>query len=521
MKKQYLVATALASLLLAGPALAQDDQKTARERHENSAAEKVAEGWAAAPVEEREVKTSHSVEVDGQTINYDATAGTLTLRNDEGKPTASIFYVAYTKPRAEGEEERPLTFFFNGGPGSASLWLHMGSFAPVRVPTEGPEITGPPPYDYGPNPYSLIDKTDMVFIDMVGAGYSRMLGDAKGEDFWGVDQDVDAFARAIMRYVTKNDRWNAPKFIFGESYGTTRAGALAYQLQDRGMDLNGVILLSSVLNYGIDQSGYDRFFISMLPSYAATAWYHEKVEDRPEDVADFIQEAREFAQGPYAEVLAKGHFATDEEIEGVAERMSELTGLSEEYIKQSNLRVDLSGFRKELLRDERKTIGRFDSRYMGVDPDASGARPDFDPSSTAISGAYIASLRDHLGTTLGYETPMQYRIGAYGLEGFDWDWTHRPPGSNWPQSTPDVGVDLSAAMRTNPNLKILSLNGYYDMATPFFATEYDLSHLMMEPNRRDDIRFEYYPSGHMIYLNPDAMGELRSDVADFYADAAP
>ncbi|HET6629059.1 MAG TPA: hypothetical protein VFG91_04755 [Woeseiaceae bacterium] len=534
--QDILMAATVMAVLLAGPVAAQDSAqdaaqhdelaKKAKDKHAAKVAREVAESWAEAPVEEQAVTTRHTISAGGNTIDYRARAGTLTIRNKKGKPEASVFYVAYLAGDGEDDEAqdrsgRPLTFFFNGGPGSASLWLHMGSFAPMRVKTGSPVSIGPPPYEFGPNPYNLLGVTDMVFIDMVGAGYSRMLGAAKGEDFWGVDQDVDAFARSIMRYVTKFDRWNSPKLIFGESYGTTRAGALAYQLQERGMALNGVILLSSVLNYGIDQSGFDRYFIAMLPSYSAAAWYHKQVPNRPDKVADFVQEAREFAYGPYAEVLSKGNSASQQEIDRVAARMSDLTGLSEDYIEESDLRVDLSGFRKELLRDERLTIGRFDSRYTGIDPDASGAEPRFDASSTAITGAFVASVRDHLGTTLKYESPLHYRLSARAVEEFDWDWEHTAPGREWPESTPNTAVDLGAAMRTNPYLKVLSLNGYYDMATPFFQTEYDLSHLDIEADRVEDVYLKYYPSGHMIYLNPDALAMMHDDLVDFYEVAAP
>jgi carboxypeptidase C (cathepsin A) len=461
--------------------------------------------------------------VGGRALKYTATAGTLTIRDTTGKPQASIFYTADTLDGVPGSR-RPVTFFYNGGPGSASLWLRMGSFGPMRIQTGSPEYIRPAPFDYGPNPDTLLGTTDLVFIDAPGTGYSRPLGDAKGSDFYGVDQDADAFARAIMRYITKFDRWDSPKFLFGESYGTTRSGALAYQLQDRGVALNGVILLSSIMNYGRRQPGLDRDYLNYLPSYVATAWYHHKMANPPATLEEAVAQARAFAQGPYASALEKGQTISAEERDAVARQMSALTGLSTQFIENANLRVDLSRFRKELLRDQRLTVGRFDSRYTGVDTDAAGDSPDFDASDVAISGAFIGTMQSHLARDLGYRTDMPYRLSASEQDGFKWDWTHRAAGFRYPMNTPNTALDLSAAMRTNPYLKVLSLNGWYDMATPFFGTEYDLGHMMLEPAQQRNLEYRYYPSGHMVYLNPDALHQMRLDVEGFIrgavADAA-
>jgi carboxypeptidase C (cathepsin A) len=297
--------------LAVSPAPAQDrkgggsDKPVAEQAADTMKAE-AADGYALPPVAEREEKSKGAVTVDGRRLGYTATAGTLTIRDTEGKPTASMFYVGYTLDGVKPGTKRPITFFYNGGPGSPSFWLHMGSFAPVRLRTANPEFIKPAPFDFGPNPDTLLDKTDIVFLDTMGAGYSRPLGDTKPSAFYGTDEDADVFAKAIIRYATKYGRWNSPKFIFGESYGTTRSGALAYQLQDRGMALNGVVLLSSIMNYGYRQPGLDQVYINYLPSYAATAWYHNRVPDRPADVATIVAEARTFANGPYAAALAKG-----------------------------------------------------------------------------------------------------------------------------------------------------------------------------------------------------------------------
>jgi len=514
---RFMLAASAAALLFSTSALAQntgasgDKAKSLDAIHSEQMIEQAKSGYADAPVEERTVQTRHSASVGGRTIPYTATAGTLTIRHVTGKPKASIFYTAYTADGAPSAG-RPVMFFYNGGPGSASLWLRMGSFGPMRIQTGNPETIRPAPFNFGANPDTLLGSTDLVFIDAPGTGYSRPLGDAKGSDFYGVDQDADAFSRAIIRYVTKFGRWDSPKFLFGESYGTTRSGALAYQLQDRGVALNGVVLLSSIMNYGRRQPGLDRDYLNYLPSYAATAWYHHKIANPPATVDQAAAQARAFAQGPYAAALEKGQTISPEERHVVAVQMSALTGLSPEFIERANLRVDLSRFRKELLRNERETVGRYDSRYTGVDPDAAGENPDYDASDTAISGAFIGTLNTYLSRDLGYQTNMAYRASASEEEGFKWDWNHKAPGARFPLQSPDTALDLAAAMRQNPYLKVLSLNGWYDMATPFFGTEYDLNHMMLEPAQARNLEFRYYPSGHMVYLNPDALHSMRLDV---------
>lgn len=491
-----------------------EKSKSVEELHSEALSKEAAAAWNGAPVEERTVSSRHSAIIDGRTVPYTATAGTLTIRNAEGKPTASIFYTADTLDGVPGSR-RPVMFFYNGGPGSASLWLRMGSFGPLRVQTTNAQYLQPAPFNLGPNPDTLLGTTDLVFIDAPGTGYSRPLGDSKGSDFYGVDQDADAFARAIMRYVSKNDRWDSPKFLFGESYGTTRSGALAYQLQQRGMALNGVILLSSIMNYGRRQPGLDRDYINYIPSYATTAWYHHKMSNPPATVEQAAAEARVFAEGPYAAALEKGQTISKEEEDNVAQQMSALTGLSPQFIENADLRVDLSEFRKELLRDQRLTVGRYDSRYTGVDPSAAGDAPDFDASDAAISGAFVGTLQSYLATDLGYRTDMPYRLSASEGEGYKWDFNHKAPGVRFTLSEPNTALDLAAAMRTNPYLRVLSLNGWYDMATPFFGTEYDLDHMMLEPAQQKNLEFRYYPSGHMVYLNPDALHLMRMDVQNF------
>jgi carboxypeptidase C (cathepsin A) len=498
-----------------------EDRPESDARAERAKSEKLSDSdIATAPIQEVRKVTHHSVTIGGRTINYTATAGTLTIRDDDGKPTASMFYVAYTT----GDARRPVTFFYNGGPGSSTLWLHMGSLAPVRVRTDSPASTHNAPFDLGPNDQSLLDKSDLVFVDAIGAGFSRPLGDTKLTAFWGTDPDIDAFARGIERYMTVYARWNSPKFIFGESYGTTRSAGLAFRLQQDGAQLNGVILLSSILNYGRRDPGFDQELINYIPSYAATAVYHHRSASQPADLGAYLKEVREWARGPYALALAKGQDLGADERQKVAEQMSAYTGLPVRFLLDSDLRIDLRRFLKEELRDQRRTLGRYDARFTGIDVDAGGEGTEFDPSDTGITGAFVSSFHDYLSRELGYETNLSYRPTYYSI-GLTWNFTHKAPntrGSTFNNTNQaDVAQDLSAAMRENPHLLVYSLNGLYDMATPFFGTEYDLGHMQLDPSLHGNLRFAYYPSGHMVYLNPDALKAMKADLARFYDEAAP
>ena len=469
---------------------------------------------AATPKEQSSV-TAHTLELNGQTIHYTATAGNLVIRDEENKPTGSVFYVAYTKDNAA--KDRPVTFLYNGGPGSSTIWLHMGAFGPVRVETASPKATPPAPYRLVPNQYSLLDKTDLVFIDAMGTGFSKPVGKGQLKDFLGVDEDTHTFNLFIARYITVNHRWNSPKFLIGESYGTTRSAALAYSLEQSGIAVNGVVLISSILNFADHAAGLDNNFIDYLPSYAAIAWYHDKLTNKPADLSAFLEQVRTYARGPYAEALWQGQNLSAADEDAVAQKLSQMTGLSVQYLKESNLRVPPSRFRKELLRDESRTVGRYDARFEGIDIDAAGDVPSYDASDTGITGAFVAAFHDYLANTLDYSSQDAYKTTAYG-PGFHWDWKHEPPNGDR-QQQPDVALDLGAAMRQNPHLKLFSANGYFDLATPFFETEFDISHMELVPALHKNIRFGYYPSGHMIYLNVDALKQLKGDLAQFYADA--
>ncbi len=466
--------------------------------------------------------TEHELALDGQTLRYAATAGNLVIDNDEEKPYGTIFYVAYTLGGVTDPRTRPVTFLYNGGPGSASLWLHMGSVGPVRVVTSSPDATGAAPYQLVPNQYSLLDKTDLVFVDAPGTGFSRPVGKAAIRDFAGTDQDVRAFLKFIERYVSVNHRWNSPKFLFGESYGTTRSAALVDALENDGVAVNGVVLMSTVLNYFHQAPGDDGIFIGNLPSYAAIAWRYEKVPHRGKDLTAFLKEARAFARGPYAEALAQGQNLPPAQVDAMAAKLSGYIGLSEQFIKEANLRVSPVRFRKELLRDQRLILGRYDARFEGTDLDAAGETPGYDPSSTGITGAFVAAFHDYLDRELKYTSKETYYPRGPNIIQI-WDHSHRPPaaggaGPGRPQPLRDAYVagDLADAMRKDPYLKVFSANGLFDLATPFFITEYDLAHMELEPKLRPNIEFAYYPSGHMIYLNVDALKQLKTDLAGFY-----
>jgi carboxypeptidase C (cathepsin A) len=467
--------------------------------------------------------THHEMSLDGRSLKYTATAGTLVIRDEEDKPYGSIFYVAYTLDGAEAKA-RPVSFLYNGGPGSATLWLHMGSFSPVRIMTDSPKPTAGPPFQLVSNQDSLLDKTDLVFIDAPLTGYSRAVGKGQPKDFTGVDQDLHAFDRFIVRYISVNQRWNSPKFLIGESYGTTRSAALADMLGNDGVQLNGVVLISSILNYSIRAGGYDMLYIGNMPSYAAAAWYFNKVQNKPADLAAWVQQAREFASGPYAHALFAGDALPAAELDSVAKEVSRITGLSADYVKEANLRVSPSRFRKEVLRDQRMTLGRYDMRFEGEDLDAAGENPSYDASDTGISGAFIGALHNYLETELNYQSTDEYRPSA-GSNG-QWDWKHRPTsggggpgGGGGEQTQPYVAADLASAIRKNPHLHVFSANGYFDLATPFFITEYDVTHMDLPAELRGNVQFGYYPSGHMIYLNVEALHKLRADLEKFIADA--
>jgi len=511
MRSPLIAALLLASTAAYGQANAPAGDVPTKEA--KAEAEKPDADTVKASVEEDAQPVRRSIPLHGHALAYSVTPGHLTIRNEKGEPTASMFYVAYTAAPARGQR-RPVTFLFNGGPGSSTMWLHMGSFGPMKVDASSPETIPGPPFRYVANPDTLLDITDLVFIDAPTTGLSRTLGKAEPKDFFGVDKDLDAFTRTIERYLTKYQRWNDPKFIIGESYGTTRAAGLSNSLLNDGVQLNGITFVSTVFNFADFQG--DQMLVDFLPTYAADAWYHGKIPNKP-DLETFVAQAREFASGPYAAALQKGNMLTDAERQSVAQQMAQLTGLSTDYILRSNLRVQPNRFQRELLRDRHQVIGRIDSRYVGTEPDNVGEGADYDPQGSAITGGFVAALNDYLFRDLGYKTPLTYRPNNYAGIGNDWDLTHKGPSG--PQQIADTSDDLGAAMRQNPRMKVLSVNGVYDLATPFHGAEYEFKHLSLEPQLQANIRYTYYPAGHMMYIDPPSARQLKADLSAFYAGA--
>lgn len=459
--------------------------------------------------------TTHgSVTIDGRTVSYTATAGRLTLTDADNNPTAHMFYVAYVGDRSRGAKERPVTFVYNGGPGSSSVWLHMGGLAPVYARTDSPAPTAPAPYDLIANDQSILDRTDLVFLDAVGTGYSRLVKPEHASQYYGIDKDAEAFAQAIRRYLTDNDRWNAPKFLMGESYGSPRSAVLVQKLEASGVPFNGVVLISSILNFGQHASGLDREPVNLVPTYAAAAWYHQKA-GVGQTLEDHVETARRFALGGYAAALARGHHISSEEMAATAARLEQLTGVAADYWVRSNLRVLAPRFTAELLRDRRRIIGTSDARAVGTTWDAAVERAGADPSGE-MSGAYVAGFRRHLTRTLGYRTDLEYIVVDGAMMG-RWTWSHQPPGGvPYQYSGANTTVDLAVAMRANEHLKVLSLSGYYDLVTPFFATEWDLAHMNLEPHLKANITERYLEGGHMPYVDRPGLEAMRREIVRFY-----
>jgi carboxypeptidase C (cathepsin A) len=476
---------------------------------------------AALPIPaEAKVETKHDWAAGARAVHYTATAGTLLIKDEEDKAIGSMFYVAYTEDGVAAGS-RPVTFLYNGGPGSASLWLHMGSVGPVRVVTDSPKATGPAPFSVVQNEYSLLDKSDLVFVDAPLTGFSRLVGKGTVKDFAGVDEDVKAFDKFVTRYITINNRWNSPKFLFGESYGTPRSAALVAALNNDGIEFNGVVLLSSILNYNVENPGYDSDAEYYLPSYASIAWFYDKVPHTG-TLKEYVQKVREFARGPYATALEQGDQLPPAEFDSIAQQLASFTGLSVQYVKESKLRISATRFRKELFRDDDQILGRYDARFEAFDVDAAGENPGFDPSDTGISGAFVGAFHNYLQNELKYTESGPYYLSGPGINQ-NWDWKHQPSGGGRGfgrgQAMPDTVIDLGDAMRKNPHLKVFSANGWFDLATPYFSTEHDLAQMMLPPSIASNVSFGYYPAGHMVYLNVDALKEMHSDLEKWYPTA--
>ena len=483
-------------------------------------ADKPADSAAATPKEESSV-TDHTITIGGRAIPYKATAATILLKNEKDEPTALIYSTAYTRSDQKDMSQRPIAFLYNGGPGSSSIWLHMGSFSPKRIVTVNADATPPAPYTLADNASCLLDRADLVFIDPVGTGFSHAVGKSQDKDFWGVDQDVKSLGQFITTYVSRNGRWNSPKFLIGESYGTFRSAALSNYLQSHdGLYFNGIVLISSVLDLGTISfnPGVDMPYVFYLPSYAATAWYHKMLKDRPQDLGNFLEEARHFAQTEYASALMKGDRLTATEKTAVAKSMSRYTGLGEDYLVSANLRVNLPQFMKELQRGKARTTGRLDSRFTGWSYDLLGEYAEYDPQDTAITGPFTAAFNAYVREVLKFGQDKVYHTGA-DEAGQNWDWKHHGGDNYGFPGSPNVEGDLIQAMLANPHLQIEVENGLYDLATPFFATEYTMQHLGLPESLQKNIHLQYYDAGHMMYVRDEDLVKLKANVAAFI-DAA-
>jgi carboxypeptidase C (cathepsin A) len=477
---------------------------------------------AASPKEESSV-TEHSILIAGQKIPYKATAATILLKDDQDQPNASLFYIAYTQSDVKDLSRRPLAFLYNGGPGSSSVWLHMGAYGPRRVSTSDAEATPPPPYKLVDNVNSLLDVADLVFIDPVGTGFSKAVGKAKDKDFWGIDQDVKSLAQFITSYVSRNNRWNSPKFLIGESYGTFRNAALVDYLQSHdGMAFNGVVMISAVLDLATISfpPGEDLPYILYLPSYAATAAYHKVLKDPPPDLDAFLLEARRFASGPYADALLKGSRLGTDEKANIARQVAHFTGLSEDYVLKADLRANLAQFMEELQRARGLTTGRLDARFSGPSADPLAEYAQYDPQESAITGAFTAAFNSYVREELKFGKDKTYAIES-NEAGRNWDWKRQGGRREFEfPASPNVEGDLTEALISNPHLQVEVENGIYDLATPFFGTEYTMEHLKLPENLRGHIHFQYYNAGHMMYLHEADLAKLKSNVAKFIQAAS-
>ena len=522
----------VAALSLAAAALAAAPPKANPEKAAPESA-----GAPASVFAGRTTKSTGTVTVEGHRIAYEAMAGSILVHpkgwddaarpqgkkdaigTADGPPVAAMFYVAYFKQGAD-PHTRPVTFLYNGGPGSSTVWLHMGAFGPVRVVTSNDTHTPPAPYGAVDNAYSLLDASDLVFIDAPGTGFSRIEGKNKEKAFYGVDQDAYAFSAFITQFLTQYGRWNSPKYLFGESYGTPRSAVLINDLEtDRDIDFNGVILLSQILNFDLSSDqpesnpGVELPYAVELPTFAATAWYHHLLGSQPDDLDGFLKEVEQFALGDYSHALDQGANLPGDQFDAIAAKLHDYTGLPLAYLKKANLRVSGLQFEHELQGDSGLTTGRLDTRFSGPALDPLGEYAEYDPQAAAIGSAYVSVFNEYVRRTLRYTTDEAYRPE---IDTGSWDSKHQPPGDSSPAIVSvNVMPDLANAMKYDPALKICLNGGYFDLATPFFEGIYEMHHLPIPQSLQSNIEYHYYQSGHMVYANEASLKRLHDNVAAF------
>ena len=460
-------------------------------------------------------ESTHQIQIQGQAVEYDAVVGSIILTDEAEEPTGELFYTAYFRTDGGPPGSRPVVFAYNGGPGSASFWLHMGIMGPRRVvtPEVGPQ--GAPAYTLEDNDFALLDIADVVMVDPIGTGFSRTLGDTEGSHFWGVDEDAESLSQFIRRFLSEYERWNSPRYLLGESYGTTRSAVLARELQGDNVDLNGIVLVSSVLDFNtilFPETGHVPY-ITNLPAYAVVAWYHDALPGpRPADREAFMAEVEAWAVTDYASALLRGSTLSEAEMDAVVRQMHEYTGLSEDFIRDAGLRVTASEFEQELFRDDGRMLGRLDARFTGPIGDRLARTPEFDPQSTAISSAYTTAWNHYLREELGYDGRREYvPSGRAG----PWNWSRGGGGFFGGGGTVNVAPDLGEAIRRNPRLEVLLVNGIYDLATPYFPAVWTMDQLGLPPELRDNISRADFEAGHMMYVEEGLLPQWREVLADF------
>jgi carboxypeptidase C (cathepsin A) len=509
MKKNgaIILSLTLVSLGVFPAATVRSEEKTAIE-----------EGSSSPVVQSERFTSEHRITIGGRIVEYTATAGTMVMKNDKEEPVALFGYTAYVEKGAD-PAARPILFAYNGGPGSASIWLHMGILGPQRVVLDDVEFTPPGPFRRITNEYSILDEADLVMIDPVGTGYSKPVGEAEGKDFWGVDQDIASVSDFIARYITENGRWLSPKYLLGESYGGMRSAGVTYRLlATHGLALNGLILVSPYLDFvaGNTGIGIDLANVLYFTTYAATAWYHQTIPDRPADLRAFLDQAEQFAESVYAPALFKGHRLSESARQNVLAGLARFTGISEDYWDRANLRLDEGQFPKEVLRNRRETSGRTDTRFKGKGVNHIAERYTYDPFDSAVGPAFAAAFHDYYRQDLGVVIDRDYVVSAKLWE--NWDESHKSPKRiMWWDKLPfaNTAIDLTHAMVQNPNMRVLVQQGYFDLATPYGVTEYVLDHMELDLELRRNITVKYYEAGHMMYVHPVSMVSFKEDLAEF------